>query len=184
MATMSKRTNPINIAPFVDILLILFVILIVAARFTQDSEVKQQEPVSKIEELEKMLSNKEDAIKSLSKDIDSLREAVVSPKKENTELQSKNKEINAIKKEVEKLKQENKRLKDRGLNINIDSYGGVYLNGSNKKISPEAVIDIINATDSGIVKSQYSKTPEAANIWNYILKNINSPELNRKETGK
>ena len=50
-----NRTNPINIAPFVDILLVLFVILVVAAKFDGNNEIKTY--ISTIKKLEQKVKD-------------------------------------------------------------------------------------------------------------------------------
>ena len=189
MATMSKHTNPINIAPFVDILLILFVILIVAARFNtvEDTTVAANKPqeIEKQKDKDIDVENLEEEIKKLSnenKELKQKKEKEASNLKKEFEKQSStSKDIATLNKEVEELKKENKRLSKMGLNIEIDSYGGVYLisDGAKKKISPETVVDVVMATDSLIVKGNYAQTAESMNIQNYILRGINSSEIKK-----
>jgi biopolymer transport protein ExbD len=83
MATQKSRANPINIAPFVDVLLILFVILVVVARF--DGVEKAKEYISKNEILQKNIVILKKDIKILD---DKLREQL----KKNTTKKSKLKE--------------------------------------------------------------------------------------------
>jgi biopolymer transport protein ExbD len=82
-AALSKHKNPINIAPLVDVLLILFVILVVAARFDVSEETKQ---------LKVELNNTKTVVEA-SKDAAKLKE-----------LLSK---VNKLESENEKLKKQN-----------------------------------------------------------------------------
>jgi biopolymer transport protein ExbD len=63
MATLKNRVNPINIAPFVDVLLILFVILVVVARF--DGVKKSKEYIQENQILSKKILKAQKKIKSL-----------------------------------------------------------------------------------------------------------------------
>jgi len=63
MATLKNRVNPINIAPFVDVLLILFVILVVVARF--DGVEKSKEYIQENQILSKKILKAQKKIKSL-----------------------------------------------------------------------------------------------------------------------
>jgi len=182
MAMISKRTNPINIAPFVDILLILFVILIVAARFTQDSEISLTEvPANKIEELEKQLLDKKTKLEELDSQNISLKSKLseLEKAKKNQAIKLKqdtkhSKKLKAISAENKRLKKENEELQNRGVLTEIDQYGGVYLRVDEKlvKVLPKEIINIVLATENRVVKTNIAKSVEAQRIWQHILEKI------------
>lgn len=182
MAMISKRTNPINIAPFVDILLILFVILIVAARFTQDSEISLTEiPVNKIEELEKQLLDKKTKLEELDNQNISLKSKLseIEKTKESQAVKLRqdtkhSKKLEAISAENKKLKEENKKLQNRGVLTKIDQYGGVYLRVNEKlvKMPSEEIVNIVLATENRVIKTNMAESVEAQRTWQHILEEI------------
>lgn len=153
MATHRNHANPINIAPFVDILLILFVILIVVARFDggqlesayQDLKIKYET----LDEEHKLLvsksnikneSNKveikipkaiEPEVSGLDKKIVELNEQIT---KEKTSSLAKTKELEAKEKELKNVKE---RMKKSGVHILVEG-SEIYLfnPGTQEKLLP------------------------------------------------
>lgn len=153
MATHRNHANPINIAPFVDILLILFVILIVVARFDggqlesayQDLKIKYET----LDEEHKLLvsksnikneSNKveikipkaiEPEVSGLDKKIVELNEQIT---KEKTSFLAKTKELEAKEKELKNVKE---RMKKSGVHILVEG-SEIYLfnPGTQEKLLP------------------------------------------------
>ena len=118
---MNHKRDAINIAPFVDILLVLFVILIVTSNFAdvvEPPDVNITEQKIKIKELTNLLSKKEllvqeltDKIKKLEK-VSSDKDKLLSSKIKELEkaLKSKETKYNQLSDKLSTLKQENKSL--------------------------------------------------------------------------
>lgn len=100
---MNQKRDAINIAPFVDILLVLFVILIVTSNFADVADVADvnvTEQKIKIKELTNLLSEKELLIKELIDKTTNLEKA----------LKSKNVGYSQLSDKLSTLKQKNKTL--------------------------------------------------------------------------
>ena len=154
MATIKKYPNPINIAPFVDILLVVFVILVIVARFGGDNPVNQgdvstyknnalayeneklKEEVKKLKDYEtnttQMHLGLEQNYKSQYKEISAKSDELL---KKNNELKQLLEKEKLFSKEVkDKLVQKNievekqaEQLKSSGVYVQIDSNGLIWL---------------------------------------------------------
>ena len=101
MAMIKNHTNPINIAPFVDILLILFVILVVIARF--DGVSKANKYLLEVKSLEKQISNYSKLLENKSLENNNLKKALKEKDKKDL-IQKVQSEKRILIDEISKLK--------------------------------------------------------------------------------
>lgn len=187
MAMISKRSNPINITPFVDVLLILFVILIVAARFDVEvpKPIEQPQPIvidnqNDYKALEISLSDKEAKLKKLAEENQKLKNEINTTNKEqlqvkNSSLKSDD-EIKKLKEENTKLTQENKKLSNLGIRIGINLQGNIYIKSPYDDellyITRKQALQIIGAAETKEVKATIANSKEAKDTWAFIEDNI------------
>jgi len=177
MATASlKHKNPINIAPLVDVLLILFVILIVAARFDAGEEtkalkvelnntktaveasrdaVKFRELLSKLNTLEQENDKLKNKLALGYKEKEVLRPEVkpTTAKKEEPKAQNQAEEIAKLKKQLRDAMSGN-------LQVVIDVYeDGIYIN--EKKANSQEIKTVFNKVYPKYYKLNFEKTPGA-----------------------
>lgn len=136
---MAGKKDAINIAPFVDILLVLFVVILVSATFSDVSESKIKELKKKVQQLqdekdsirkslERIMTKGNEELKSFSKEVALLQKNLNEEKKENQQL----------KKRIKKLKKE---LKKSSILVSIEEDGFFNINGT--RLSPEHMAQFI-----------------------------------------
>ena len=126
MALTRNRTksNPINIAPFVDILLVLFVILVIVARF--DGVSKAEAYIQKNKKLEKIVKELYKNIYSLKTSLDASKKTKSKLEKDSKKLlrkfnnQSKNSvQLEDLVKKIKQLQTKNTKIQDENRDLSM-----------------------------------------------------------------
>lgn len=136
MGMMSKKQNNlINITPFVDVLLFMFIIILVASNFSDTVETKVAESTVLTKELEEKSQKVKELEKILSttKDNDSLLKL----KQENQNLADKNKKVEEELKKVQKQLEQKQEPKNH---IAFHQDGSIVVN--NQKLSYKDVVSV------------------------------------------
>ena len=187
MATIKKyHVNPINIAPFVDILLVIFVILVIVARFG-DSELESDEVKIALEQakqdneqlLEKIRNFEKLSVAS-SQNLKTTNNAQEDLVAKNEELSKKNSELRRLLekekillKDVQKnlsqknieIEKQTEKMKSSGVYIQIDSLGKIWLINpvnmkKNMQISPIMYQNIFKSLAGSSMVYYYDSTSQ------------------------
>lgn len=181
MATIKKyHVNPINIAPFVDILLVIFVILVIVARFG-DSELEAFEQAKRDnEQLLEKIRNFEKLSVASSQNLKTTNNAQEDLVANNEELSRKNSELRRLLekekillKDVQKnlsqknieIEKQTEKMKSSGVYIQIDSLGKIWLINpvnmkKNMQISPIMYQNIFKSLAGSSMIYYYDSTSQ------------------------